>query len=482
VTNFGFDPTDNSDVAAARFASLDRPWDARAHTLLGTALTQAKRHVEAEAAFRAALALDPTAAGTWNDLGNAVRRQGRDEEGVEFYRRSVELAPTEGRALSNLAAALVDLDRPDEALEAAARVPPDHPDQAAALCHAAGAWLLCAEPARAVELFVAAERLRPGLVAAKCSEGLAHLAMGDLPRGFALLQNRWLDEEFRAGAVNFLETMWLGETPVAGRRILLVSEQGAGDTIMFVRYAPLLAAQGAQVVLRAQEPLLPLLAPLGFELHADTAPQPDFDLHVAMMSLPLALGTTIETIPPTPYLTADPARVAAWRARLGESRGLRVGVAWSGNPDFKRDRTRSMRAEQVLPALAATGAELHVIQTPVRERDRAVLATISNLIDRSAELPDFAETAALMTTMDLVITTCTSVANLAGALGLPAWVLLQFSPDHRWMLGREHTPWYPSLRLWRQRARGDWAELVERVAAALAQRISDSGAGRIADP
>lgn len=468
-----FDPNDDAATAAARFAATDRPWDARAHTMLGAALMAAKRGAEAEAAFRAALALDPTAAGVWNDLGNAVRRQGRDEEGIEFYRRAVALAPDDGRALTNLAAALVDLDRPDEALAAATRVPPDHQDRAAALCHAAAARLLRAEPAEAATLFAEAERLSPGLIPAQCGEGLARLTMGDLPRGFALLQNRWRDEDFRAGAFNFLETMWLGETPVAGRRLLLVSEQGAGDTIMFVRYAPLLAAQGAEVVLRAQEPLLPLLAPLGFELHADTAPSPICDLHIAMMSLPLAFGTTLETIPKPPYLTADPTRVAAWRARLGERRRFRVGVAWSGNPEFKRDRARSMRAEQILPALAATGAELYVIQTPVREADRELVATLPNLLDHSSALTDFAETAALMTTMDLVITTCTSVANLAGALGLPAWVLLQYAPDPRWLLGRDDSPWYPSLRLWRQHARGDWAELAARVAAALSERIVD---------
>jgi hypothetical protein len=472
VTAHRFDPADDATAAAARFAATDRPWDSSAHTMLGAALMEARRYAEAEAAFRAALALDPTDAGTWNDLGNAARRQGRDEDGVACYRRAVELRPGDGRALTNLAAALGDLDRPDEALEAASRVPAGHPDRAAALCHAAAAHMLRAEPATAAALYAQAEHLSPALIPAQCGEGLARLTMGDLAHGFALLQNRWRDKDFRSGAVNFLETMWLGEAPVAGRRLLLVSEQGAGDTIMFARFAPLLAAMGATVVLRAQQPLLPLLAPMGFELHADTAPQPDFDLHVAMMSLPLALGTTIETIPQPPYLTADAARVAAWRARLGEQRRLRVGIAWSGNPDFKRDRTRSMRAEQILPVLAATGAELHVIQTQVREADRAVLADIPSLVDHSAGLADFAETAALMTAMDLVITTCTSVANLAGALGLPAWALLQFAPDHRWLLGREHSPWYPTLRLWRQRARGDWAELVARVAAALAERAA----------
>ncbi|MDE2334188.1 MAG: glycosyltransferase family protein [Rhodospirillales bacterium] len=459
-------------MAAARFAALDRPWDAGAQAALGAALMTARRYGDAELAFRAALALDPRASWTWNNLGNAAHRQRRDTEAVGCYRHALALAPDDGRVLTNLAAALVDLDRPDEALEAASRVPIDHPDHAAALCHAAAARMLCGQPEEAARLFARASRLAPGMIAAQCGEGFASLALGDLPRGFALLQNRWRDEAMLAGAANFAETMWLGAEPVAGRRVLLVSEQGAGDTIMFVRFAPLLAARGAHVVLRVPPPLLSLLAPFGYELHADTSPQPDFDLHVAMMSLPLALGTTLSTIPPTPYLSADPSRVAGWRARLGQRRRLRVGVAWSGNPAFRHDRARSMRAEQLLPALAATGAELHVIQTPVREADRAVLQAWPNVTDHSAALTDFAETAALMTALDLVITTCTSVANLAGALGLPGWVLLHTSADHRWLIGRDQSPWYPSLRLWRQRVRGDWAEVVGRVATALAGRLN----------
>lgn len=467
-----FDAEDDAAVAAARFVASDRPWDARGQSALGAALMQAKRYADAEAAFRAALDLDGNSSVTWNDLANAARFQGRNDDGLAFYRRALALAPGDGRVLCNLAATLVDLDQPEEALEAVSGVADGHPDRAAALCHAAGAHMLRAEPRTAAALFAEAQRLSPGLIPALCGEGLAWLTLGDLPCGFSLLQHRWRDEGFLAGATNFAESMWLGAAPVAGRRVLLVSEQGLGDTLMFARFAPVLAARGAEVVIRAPAPLLPLLAPLGFELHADTAPAPAFDLHVAMMSLPLAFGTTLATIPPTPYLAADPSRVAAWRQRLGPRRRFRVGVAWSGNPEFSRDRARSMHAEQVLPALAATGVELHVVQTSVRDRDRDVLTGLSNLVDHGADLTDFAETAALMTALDLVVTTCTSVANLAGALGLPAWVMLQFAPDARWLLGCEHSPWYPSLRLWRQRARGDWAELVARVASALAERAS----------
>lgn len=474
MTHARFDPSDDAPIAAARFMATDRPWDARLHTALGAALMQAKRYAEAEAAFRASLDLDSTSSATWNDLANAARFQGRNEDGAAFYRHALAIAPGDGRVLCNLAATLVDLDRPEEALAAAAGVAEGHPDRAAALCHAAGARMLQAEPQAASALFAEARRLSPGLIPALCGEGFALLTLGDLPGGFALLQHRWRDEAFLGGAVNFAELMWLGAEPVAGRRVLLVGEQGLGDTIMFARFAPLLAARGAKVVIRAPAPLLPLLAQLEAELHADTAPPPEFDLHVAMMSLPLAFGTTLATIPPTPYLAADPARVAAWRQRLGPRRRFRVGVAWSGNPDFSRDQARSMRAEQALPALAAAEAELHVVQTPVREADRAVIASLPNLTDHSAELTDFAETAALMASLDLVITTCTSVANLAGALGLPAWVMLQFAPDARWLLGSDRSPWYPSLRLWRQRQRGDWAELVARVASALTQRIGRS--------
>ena len=261
-------------------------------------------------------------------------------------------------------------------------------------------------------------------------------------------------------------------TRLADKTLLLHAEQGFGDTLQFVRYAPMLTHAGARVIVEAQAPLVALLhsVPGVAQVVAIDEPLPAFDLQCPLLSLPLACGTTLASIPAeVPYLTPSPERIAAWRRRLGRRRAgrRRIAIAWSGNPDHANDRNRSIPLRQVLSFLDRSDRELHVAQTQIRTADRSTLDQWPEVTDHSAALQDFADTAALLSLMDLVICVDTAVAHVAGAMARPTWLLLPFSAEWRWLVGRSDTPWYPTMRLFRQAAPGDWDSVLAAVAQAL---------------
>ena len=261
---------------------------------------------------------------------------------------------------------------------------------------------------------------------------------------------------------------WTGSEPVAGRRLLLIAEQGLGDTIHFCRFAPLLAQQGAQVRLVVQPSLAVLLRSLGpaVEVSSASDPMPGFDLQCSLLSVPRALGTTLAAIPGrVPYLAPPAQRLQAWRERLGPVRRPRIGLACSGNPGHGNDRNRSIPLSR-FEILRALDAEWHLLQTDLREDDEPSLHALS-IVDHRAQLTDFVETAALASCMDAVVSVDTAVAHVAGALGLPLLLLLPEVPDWRWMLDRSDSPWYPSARLFRRPESGDWSVSLRGVAEAL---------------
>ncbi len=272
---------------------------------------------------------------------------------------------------------------------------------------------------------------------------------------------------------DFAQPQWRGED-IAGKTILLHAEQGFGDTIQFVRYAPLVAAKGASVILEAPDSLMPLLD--GFNgvttMIAHGQALPPFDLHCPLMSLPLAFGTTLATIPENgPYLRAPAERLEKWRTRLGALSGKRVGLVWSGKPAHKNDRNRSIALSRLAPLLAVAGVNFVSLQQDYRDADRAELANYPQLVRLDRELADFADTAAAVAALDLVITVDTAVAHLAGAMGKPVWILLSHVLDWRWLLERSDSPWYPSARLYRQAAIGDWDGVIARLAQDLAAEV-----------
>jgi hypothetical protein len=315
---------------------------------------------------------------------------------------------------------------------------------------------------------------KPDLANAKMSLGLLQLKMGDLLNGWEGFEAR--RECFKnLFPVQYPQPEWDG-MPLHGKRILIRAEQGFGDTIQFARYLPMLAKLGGNVILQCQPELHRLVrGQLGIERLFTQSDDPgDFEVQCPLMSLPRKFRTTMEAIPAdVPYLTADPARISYWRSRLAElPAGLKVGLVWSGRPTNKDNANRSMPFELFAPFFAIPGVQFVSLQKG--EAAARVKATPlgSRLTDWTDELKDFSETAALLRALDLMITSDTAVVHLAGALGCPTWALLHFAPDWRWFLQRDDSPWYPTMRLFRQTTWRDWPSVMERVVKKLAVKVS----------
>ena len=448
-------------IEAYRAALLLRPQHVPAQYNLGNALLAGGDAGGADAAYAATLALAPGHIGCLNNRGNALRQLGRPAEAAASYRAALALRPELFGAHSNLASALLALHQPEAAvasLEAALRLSPDYPD---ACDNMGGALLALDRPDAALPWFRRAVALDAGQIQARLGEAMALLALGRLREGFAAYEARWLDPGFRAAARDYAAPLWLGQTDPAGRTILLHAEQGLGDTIQFARYAALLRRRGARVVLEAQPPLAALLAPLADVVVAAGADLPPHDLRTPLLSLPHAFGTDLDSIPANvPYLPRPPAR--------GDLRGpgLNVALTIAGSRDHPEDALRSLPAAVLPPLLAVPGITLHLVQHDGSGADSDWLAR-HPCVRRASPLRDFRDTAAMLAAMDLTISVDTAVAHLAGALGLPVWTLLQHAADFRWLRGRDNTPWYPTMRLFRQGPDRDWGPVLARVGEAL---------------
>ncbi len=283
---------------------------------------------------------------------------------------------------------------------------------------------------------------------------------------------RWRRQDASPPALT--QPLWDGSS-LQGKSILLYPEQGLGDTLQFIRYAPLVKQTGATVIVQCQPPLLRLLATCaGIDrLLPEGADLPPFDVQAPLLSLPRILRTTLASIPANiPYLSADPDLRARWRQSLSGVADFKVGIAWQGNPGHKRDRQRSVPLAAFAPLAEAPGVRLVSLQKGPGHEQLTELAERLRVLDLTDELEDFADTAALLSNLDLVITVDTAVAHLAGAMGIPVWVALPIVPDWRWLLERQDSPWYPTMRLFRQTAWGDWAGVFERLTGALGQKIA----------
>jgi len=307
--------------------------------------------------------------------------------------------------------------------------------------------------------------VRPNYAEARWNMSLVQLLTGDFYGGWREYEWRWKNKGLELFKRDFAQPLWLGETEIEGKTILLHSEQGFGDTIQFSRYVPLIAARGARVLLEVPAPLKDLvvsLAGVAQVISAQDEP-PRFDLHCPLLSLPLALGTRMETIPAhVPYFAVPAESMRRWHAALGSKHRLRIGLAWSGGPRHKKDANRSIKLHSLLPFLDVE-ADFISLQKDVRADDATVLQGRTDLAHFGDKLDTFADTAAVIGSLDLVISVDTSVAHLAGALAKPVWILLPFLPDWRWLLDREDSPWYPTARLFRQNAPGDWSSVISLV-------------------
>ena len=452
---------DEALAAFGRAVEID-PNNAEAHSNRAVALNGLGRPEEAVAAYERALALKPDFLDALNGLGIALEALGRSKAALTIYDRALAVEPNMWELHFNRGNALRGLNRPDEALAAYDRGLALGPASPGVLANRAVALQSLLRLDEALADCEAAAAMDPTHVDAQWNKALLLLLTGEYRAGWRQYEWRWRQASFVNAGPPPAGPKWLGLTPLAGKRLLLINEQGFGDTLQMMRYANLAAEQGAAVLMIVEPALVELAGSVKGVEQVLTGGEPiAYDFWCPMMSLPLAFRTTLDTIPhETPYIAAPEAARAAWMARLGERRRPRVGLAWSGRASHGNDANRSVPLATLAPLLEAE-AEFISLQTDYREADRAFLAADGRIADYSAELKSFGDTAGLIEALDLVITVDTSVAHLAGALGKPLRVMLPFSPDFRWGLGSSETPWYPTARLLRQTARGDWAPVVE---------------------
>jgi Flp pilus assembly protein TadD len=431
---------------------------------LGLALQNVGRLEEAIARYRSALALLPRHPEILYNLGNALLALDRITEALASYDDVLAINAAHVGARVNRGNTLLRFNRPVDALESyeqALALMPDHPQ---ILTNRAHALRRLDRPGEALLNLDAALRKSPDFPEAHFEAALAHLTLGDFKAGWKAYEWRWKTGAFADKRRAFRQPLWLGDVPLSGKTILLHAEQGFGDTIQFIRYALVLKNSSARVVCEVQPELMPLLSLLeGIEVVAKGAALPPFDLHCPLLSLPLAFGTERATIPTeAPYLRAPAARVEYWRDRLAP-RGFRAGFVWSGSPAHKNDANRSIALSQLAAMLANLPFACFSLQREMRDADRELLPRLPNLIDLGPSLSDFAETAAVISHLDVVVSVDTAVAHLAGALGKPVVILLPHAADFRWMRDHRDTPWYPTAKLLRQPAFGDWNGAIERL-------------------
>ena len=461
---------DKEALEAIERALTLKPGDGEIMRQRGNALLSLNRAAEALPCFEAALAANPRHGEALLNRGTALATLGRHEEALRDFEAALALAPHRPAAHYNRGNALLELGRAGPALTAFDSALARAPQNAQAWNNRGRALQMLNRHREAVDSFGKAIALDQTYADAHSNRALSLLTLGELAQGFAEYEWRWKRSGMTDSRRNYRGRLWLGEYPLARKTILLTAEQGLGDSIQFARYAPLLAQSGARVLMEVQPALKPLMTTLTgiAAVQARGEELPAYDVHCPLGSLPLALKTETASIPADiPYLAADEAHLARWRPLVDALPGKRIAFAWAGHARHPNDRNRSIDLKRLAPHLAREGISFVSIQRELRAEDTEFLAGLENVTDLGDKLDDMADTAAVVALADLTIAVDTSVAHLAGALARPLWVLLPFSPDWRWTLQGERSPWYPQARLFRQPAIGDWESVLAQAGAAL---------------
>jgi tetratricopeptide (TPR) repeat protein len=424
----------------------------------------AGRLPEAEQLYRKVLAVVPTHPVPLHNLGQMAYSLRKYDIAIELLQKSLASQPQDANAHNTLAATLFAVGRIDESLREAqisialnSRLAPAHANLANALVG-------IGDFDGALKAFERSLQIDPQNAIAHDGLGATLLMLGDLPRGFREWEWRWLKPDYEATRFPGLPR-WDG-SDLAGKRILLLVEQGYGDVFQFCRYAPLLKARGATVLMECVPDIHRLMSSVAGvdQLVIAGLNAPPVDLVTPLLSVPLWYGTTVDTIPADiPYLAADARLVESFAAKYFRAdRNFKVGIAWAGRPTHANDHHRSMPLSTLAPLAEVPGVTFYSLQKGDATKQLNSTPQGMHIVDLSQGLTDFNCTAAAIAGLDLVITVDTAVCHLAGALGKPVWVLVPFIPDWRWMLGREDSPWYPTMRLLRQKARGGWSDVITR--------------------
>ena len=454
----------NEAILAFQYVLKLSPRHKEAANVCSRLLFEAARYDEAVACYNICAELEPRAA-IFQDRGLCHARMSRFELALADYERALQLDPDRADTHHNLGYVHLRCGRYDAALQCIERAAALNPDRVDFLI---SKGVVATEKHSFDEAFDSYNRalvIKPDDANAQWNLSLLNMLTGNFAVGWAGREVRW---QANIGMVqrNFAQPRWLGQEPIAGKTILLYADEGIGDAIQFSRYVPMVAALGARVILEVEEPVHPLLARLPGLSHSQPrdCPLPEFDLHCPLSSLPLAFQTRLETIPaPVSCLPSIPETLRQqWESWLGPHDRFRIGLVWSGNRVHTNDHNRSTTLRALFPILNLDATFVSLQKDP-RDQDKIALSERTDVLDANEHLTDFLATAALVSRLDLVITVDTSVAHLAGALGCPVWVMLPFTPDYRWLLDRDDSPWYPTARLFRQTATRDYAPVVEHV-------------------
>jgi len=470
-------------VGLIRQAIALKPHFPEAHYNLGNALCEKGCVDEAIAAYSRAIALQPNFPESYYNLGNGLRGKGRVDEAIAAYGKAIVLRPNYSEAYSNLGVALSDRGQLDEAIAASRQAIALRANYPEAYNNLGIALQGKGELDQAIAAYRQAIALHFNYAEAHVNLAFVLLVRGDFLAGWEEYEWRWTLKEAGSLQRNFTPPQWDGG-PLEGRTLLLHAEQGLGDAIQFIRYLPRVAQGGGNIILECQPELERLFRRITPDLLVLARGQtlPAFDVHCSLLSLPRVFFTDLTNLPRNaPYLHADAADATVWRERLSgpgssirppglpQSRDpsgpdLKVGLVWAGGPTNTNDRNRSVKLASLARLAEVPGVRFISLQKGAAAAEARNLPLGMELIDVAEELKDFADTAALLANLDLVIAVDTAVVHLAGAMGRPVWTLLPFAPDWRWLLARSDSPWYPTMRLFRQPAPGDWDSVIVRVA------------------
>lgn len=433
---------------------------------LGVAFLQLNRPADAIPHLRACLHLVPNQPLVLTNLGTALQNVGQIEDAIDCLRKAVTLAPRLSHAWNNLGNAQLQSGRREDALNSFNQALRLDPGYAFAYYNRGCLQVERMHLPEAIADFQKTRALQPDFAQAGWNEALAHLLSGNFTAGWPLYSLCWENPELRHPDWMADVPVWRGEA-LEGRTLIIRKDQGFGDYIQFCRLAHMAQAQGAEVIVSAPAPLIRLLQSLkGVRVVAEGAPLPEDALHSPIINLPQFFAVQEETIPSAPYLAADTALRETLHATLGRKTRPRIGLAISGSTDFRHDATRSIPLD-MWQSLLALPCDFYLVQKGLRAQDEISAARWANL--HQPVLTDFADTAALIAEMDLTISVDSAPAHVAGAIGAPVWILLTFSPDWRWMTGRDDSPWYPSAKLFRQPAPDGWPSVLHSVTAAVQQ-------------
>jgi len=426
--------------------------------------------------IRRAIAICSTNVSYYNSLGNALSDKGQLDEAIAVYRQGIALSPQDAKVHYNMGVALERKWQLDEAIAAYRQAIGLEPDFAEAHNNLGNGLIDKGQLEQAMAACRQAIALKPDYAEAHRNLSIALLARGDLQEAWEEYEWRWKCKDSLPPQGNPAQPRWDG-SPLEDRTVLLYAEQGLGDALQFIRYVPLVARRGGRIIIQCQAELQRLFQTVDTrcQIVARGQPLPAFDLHCPLLSLPRVFGTTLANVPKdVPYLHADAEDAKKWQHRLAKhSALLKVGLAWAGNPRNKTDRNRSINLARLAPLGQLPGVRFFSLQKGAAAAEAKTPPPGMEPIDWTQELKDFADTAALIANLDLVVAVDTAVAHLAGAMGKPVWTLLPFVPDWRWLLERQDSPWYPSMRLFCQPSVGDWDSVIARVAEALSLWIKN---------